>query len=119
MKDSGKRRQFSTGAVRDRADDKPRPDLISPFFKLREGAWLAKGGKKYKPRNWEQGMPLSEFIASLERHLAQLESGATDEDHAAAIGFNIMGFIHGQEMLKRGLWPAEFDDMPDYGKDSK
>ena len=32
VKDSGNREHFTSGAVRDTADDKPRPDLISPFI---------------------------------------------------------------------------------------
>jgi hypothetical protein len=31
MQDSGKREAFESGAVRDTAEGKPRPDLISPF----------------------------------------------------------------------------------------
>jgi hypothetical protein len=57
MKDSGKRQEFETGAVRDSADDKPMLELISPFFEERLGVWLTKGAKKYASRNWEQGIP--------------------------------------------------------------
>jgi hypothetical protein len=35
VKDSGDRRTFATGSVRDRGDLKPRPDLISPFALMR------------------------------------------------------------------------------------
>jgi hypothetical protein len=37
VKDSGERRTFATGSVRDRGDLKPRPDLISPFAMMRVG----------------------------------------------------------------------------------
>lgn len=85
MKDSGKRRTFETGAVRDRGEFKPRPDLISPHANMREGAWLAKGAEKYGVGNWTHGMPVSECVASLCRHLEAYKLGKADEDHMAAI----------------------------------
>ena len=114
MQDSGEREQFGTGAVRDTATDKPRPDLISPFAERRLGAWLAEGAKKYLPRNWEAGMPLSRVTASLQRHLVAFKAGETDEDHLAAVMCNAMFLIHYQEMIARGVLPAELDDMPRY-----
>lgn len=72
------------------------------------------GAKKYGYRNWEKGMPLSVFMASATRHFLQFSMGATDEDHLAHCAFNIDAIMHGQEMIKRGLWPKEFDDLPNY-----
>jgi hypothetical protein len=114
MQDSGERREFSTGAVRDAANDKPRPDLISPYADAREGAWLALGAKKYSPRNWEKGMPLSVCVASLRRHLMKYTMGCTDEDHLAAIRCNASFLLHYEEMIKRGKLPKELDDLPKY-----
>lgn len=114
MRDSGKRQTFSTGAVRDTEQDKPRPDLCSPFAEERRGAWLARGAKKYAARNWERGMPLSRFWASLRRHVMYHQQGKRDEDNLAAIAFNVEAMMHGEEMIRRGAWPKEFDDMPDY-----
>ena len=37
LHDSGERREFASGAVRDRGGRKPRPDLISPHAQMREG----------------------------------------------------------------------------------
>ena len=53
MKDSGNRESFNTGAVRDTADDKPRPDLYSPFAEERVGDWLRLGAIKYAERSRE------------------------------------------------------------------
>lgn len=114
MKDSGRRETFSTGAVRDTSQSKPRPDLISPYAAAREGAWLALGAEKYSARNWEQGMPISRCIASLERHLMAYKQGLRDEDHMAAIRTNSGFIIHYEEMINRGILPAELDDMPHY-----
>jgi len=112
--DSGKRQQFDTGAVRDTADNKPRPDLISPFFSERLGEWLRKGAQKYSARNWEKGIPNSRCLASLERHLVKFKQGCADEDHESAMAFNIMVIIHNQRMIAEGLLPPELDDLPKY-----
>jgi hypothetical protein len=114
MQDSGERRQFETGTVRDRGDFKPRPDLISPHANTREGAWLALGAKKYRPRNWEAGMPISECVASLARHLEAYKLGKADEDHMAAIRTNAGFILHYEEEIKAGRLPASLDDMPKY-----
>ena len=114
MQDSGKRETFSTGAVRDSAEGKVRPDLISPFATERLSEWLRLGAEKYAPRNWEAGIPLSRCTASLCRHLLKFQQGATDEDHVAAILCNAMFIAHTQEMCKRGVLPESLLDMPDY-----
>ncbi|GHT16677.1 hypothetical protein FACS1894189_0950 [Planctomycetales bacterium] len=115
MADSGKREQFSTGAVRDTADGKPRPDLISPFAMERLGEWLRLGAEKYTPRNWEKGISISRTTASMYRHLLKFQQGARDEDHIVAVMCNAMMIIHTVEMVKRGVLPEELLDMPDYG----
>ena len=114
MHDSGKREQFSTGAVRDTADGKPRLVLISPFALRRRGEWLRLGAVKYAPRNWELGMGFSRVVDSLERHVQAFKAGETDEDHLAAVMCNAMFLIHYQTMIERGALPAELNDMPDY-----
>ena len=112
--DSGKRHEFTTGAVRDTSDDKPRPDLISPFAEERLGEWLRKGAVKYSEHNWAKGMPMSRCLASLCRHLMKFKQGLTDEDHLSAIMFNTMALIHYEEMIKRGYLPSELDDLVKY-----
>ena len=115
MTDSGKRQSFGKGmAIRDAADDKPRPDLISPFAEERVGHWLRMGAAKYAERNWENGMPFSRCIASLRRHVMRFQQGKRDEDHLAAIIFNAMAVIHYEEMIARGVLPATLNDMPVY-----
>ena len=114
MHDSGKREDFETGAVRDTADDKPRPDLISPFAEKRLGEWLRLGAGKYEDRNWEKGMPISRCIASLQRHLVDYKMGLNDEDHMAAIMCNAMFIIHYEDAIANSILPANLDDMPKY-----
>jgi len=72
------------------------------------------GAKKYAERNWENGMPFSRCVASLKRHLMKYQQGLKDEDHLAAIMFNAMALIHYEEMIERGMLPAELNDMPHY-----
>lgn len=111
---SNSSRVFNTGAQRDAAENKPRPDLISPFATMRKGTVMELGAKKYGYRNWEKGMPLSVFLASATRHLNQFMMGDMEEDHLAHCSFNLDAIMHGQEMIKRGLWPKEYDDLPRY-----
>jgi len=114
MHDSGRRQAFSTGAVRDTATEKPRPDLFSPFAEERVGEWLRLGARKYTERNWERGIPNSRCFASLRRHVMRYQQGDRTEDHLAAIIFNAMAIIHNGAMIERGILPAELDDMPSY-----
>ena len=109
VKDSGNRREFDTGARRDMADDKPRPALISPFALMRIGKWMAMGAINYGDRNWEKGIPFSSFIESTMRHLLKYMMGMRDEDHLAAICFNVMDIMHFEETGR-----TELDDLPRY-----
>lgn len=123
IKDSGKRESFAGGAVRDVADNKPRPDLISPFFMMRLGEHLRKGAVKYSTWNWAKGIPNSRCYESAMRHLMLFAQGERDEDHLAAAAFNIMVMIHNEEIAKSG---AELDhgktglvDMPVFKEGEK
>jgi hypothetical protein len=114
LKTSGCEELFGTGAVRDSSGEKMRPDLFSPFAEERVGRWLMLGAQRYAERNWEMGMPISRCWASLCRHKTKWQQGQRDEDHLAAIIFNAMAILHYEEMIKRGVLPAELDDMPKY-----
>ena len=114
MKDSGERQQFTTGAVRDTATGKPRPDLISPHANLREGAWLALGAQKYAVDNWTKGIPIRRCFESLMRHAEAYKLGLRDEDHMAAIRTNAGFILHYEEEIKAGRLDAGLDDMPHY-----
>lgn len=101
-KDSGARAQFESGMVRDTQEGKARFDLLIPLdvpyeaqFMTRVAELLARGAEKYESRNWEQAAgeeELERFKASALRHLMQWVAGDTDEDHAAAVVFNLLGF---------------------------
>lgn len=112
VNDSGKRQEFNTGSVRDTRDGKGRFDLITPIGLKRLAKHYENGAKKYGDRNWEKGQPLSRYMDSLIRHAYCLLEGKRDEDHAAAIAWNAMAYIHTEEMIERGVLPKELNDMP-------
>jgi hypothetical protein len=100
-KDSGKRyQQGDTGMVRDTDEGKPRFDLIIPegigyseTMLCRWAMLMTRGAEKYGERNWEKGAYPDAYHrarASALRHMLQWISGDTpEEDHSAAILFNV------------------------------
>lgn len=101
-KDSGKRQEFSSGMVRDVQDDKPQYDLVDWDMIKRWAELMARGAKKYGKHNWKLAAgeaELERFKASALRHCIQWFAGDTDEDHGAAVYFNIAG----AEMVKRKM----------------
>lgn len=124
LPDSGHRVGFSTGAHREMAPGKGRYDLISPIAMAELAKLLEKGALKYSTRdedgnviesgerNWERGLPLHSFVDSGMRHLSQLIAGNTDEDHAVAVMWNMMAFVHTRELIANGQLPKELDDLP-------
>lgn len=105
-KDSGHRRHFDTGAVRDRRAGKGRFDLLSPIALRRLAGVMERGATKYGDHNWEKGMPFSCFVDSALRHINQFISGKDDEDHLAQAAFNIFALIHFSEAK------PELNDLP-------
>lgn len=114
IKDSGKRRGFSTGSVRDIADGKGMPQLLSPIVELELSKHFEKGGKKYGLRNWEKGQPLSELLGSARRHELEMRIGYDDENHLIAWLWNVYCFVHTKYAIDMGILPKELDDLPKY-----
>lgn len=112
-KDSGERRKYATGSVRDSRKGKGRFDLI-PLEPLRRLAGLyERGAEKYEPNNWKRGQPLmSSFFDSAFRHLADLQAGEPTEDHAAAVLWNVVGYMWTLDEIEAGRLPKELDDRP-------
>lgn len=98
--DSGVRQPYKSGMVRDGQGGKPRFDLLRPkgvpFYKqffTRVAMLMTRGAEKYGFRNWEMANSqeeLERFETSAERHMQQYLAGETDEDHAAAVVFNLL-----------------------------
>jgi hypothetical protein len=99
-KDSGKREEYDSGMRRDTEEGKARFDLVVPKdvpyeeqILTRFAALMARGAEKYTERNWEKAnseVELNRYYSSAFRHFMQWITGETDEDHAAAVMFNIM-----------------------------
>jgi hypothetical protein len=107
-KDSGQRQDYASGMRRDVQTDKP--DLTSwmnevPYkesFLYRVGCLAARGAEKYGRSNFQLANSqeeLDRFKASAFRHMMQWQYNETDEDHAAAVVFNLWA----AEMVKYKL----------------
>ena len=98
-KDSGERAEFDSGMRRDTDAGKARFDLLVPEglpyseqLLTRFAALMGRGAEKYTARNWELANSEEEyarFKASAFRHFMQWYTGERDEDHAAAVLFNL------------------------------
>jgi hypothetical protein len=100
---------FAGGGMRESQGDRPRFELLYPKdvpfdeqLLTRCAVHMAVGARKYESRNWEKfsdEASLERAKSSAMRHLVQWTTGATDEDHAAAVVFNLMA----AEMIKGKL----------------
>jgi hypothetical protein len=112
VKDSGEERQeFGTGSVRDTREGKGRFDLIPTYPMRRLARHFENGAKKYGERNWEKGQPLSRYLDSAERHLMAVKDGDWDEDHEAAVIWNMMAFLATKDWIDRGVLGKQLDDL--------
>lgn len=116
MKFKGKKKanKYNNGAIRDNNEGKGSYELISPYANKRTAIVMQKGAAQKGERNWENGIPFSRLIQSIERHTQQIKMGCTDEDHAAHCRANIDMLMHEQEMIKMGILPKELDNLPHY-----
>jgi hypothetical protein len=111
VKDSGKRHQFATGAVRDIQEGKGMPHLLPSHALKRLSKHFENGAKKYSPNNWRKGILLSAFLDSAFRHWCDARDCLHDEDHMAALMWNAACFMETAEMIKQGKLPKELDDI--------
>lgn len=114
VKDSGKRQEFESGMVRDVTEGKTDYSLVldGPMFD-RWAVHLTKGAKKYSKRNWMLAAGEAErerFRESALRHFLQWYRGETDEDHAAAVFFN----INGSEYVRANSVAKSKADLEEY-----
>lgn len=101
IKDGGKRTEFASGMVRDTAEGKIDWELVfnGPMLE-RWAIHLTKGNAKYPDpepgkANWQRAAGIEEqvrFRKAAARHFAQWMRGDLDEDHAAAVIFNLNGY---------------------------
>ncbi len=111
VKDSGVREEFDTGSRRDTREGKGRYDLIPAYPHKRLAQHYENGAVKYGDRNWEKGQPLSRYLDSAIRHLENVKAGMCDEDHPAAVVWNVYAFMWTQEQVRLGLLPETLNDV--------
>lgn len=100
--DSGQRVDYPSGMRRDVDTGKPRYDLIPRFMLRRLAELYARGAVKYGEDNYTLADSEAEwrrFRASAFRHFMQWMDDERDEDHGAAVFFNIAA----AEMVARKL----------------
>jgi hypothetical protein len=93
IKDSGNRREFTTGAVRDIQEGKGRMDLLPWAAIMEVSKHCENGAKKYGEHNVDKGLPVSSFCDSAARHLAKYIDGWDDEPHLLAAAWNLLWAI--------------------------
>lgn len=99
LPDSGERRSYPTGAVRDVTTGKGDMFSMPPDAILRVSKHYERGARKYGRNNYLKGIYVSDFIDSLLRHAYKYLAGWDDEDHLSAIVFNALGAIQMEESL--------------------
>jgi hypothetical protein len=113
VKDSGQRQEYDSGMVRDVDTNKTQWALVADGPMLRRWAeHVTKGAQKYTPRNWMLASGDEEyqrFRESAFRHFIQWFEGETDEDHAAAVIFNVNGAEYVREALTEPKLFSEFE----------
>ena len=115
IKDSGKRQEFASGMKRDTEEDKTKYHLIAsgPMLK-RWAVHLTNGAKKYSDNNWMLAASEEEyqrFRKSAFRHFIQWYYGNMDEDHAAAVMFNLNGAEYVKEKLTKSYYDTKTTDL--------
>ena len=117
LPDTGKRRQFDTGSVRDDRTGKGRYDLLSPIIAKADAKLMELGAEKYSDWNWTKGQPIMSYIDSAKRHLENyvedlLMGRESAECHLSACRLNVGAMIHTLHMIEHGLLPVDLDDRP-------
>lgn len=94
IKDSGSRREFSTGAVRDMSNADKGDFSLLPWEVIWDLAkHYSRGLEKYGRDNWRKGIPVDSYFDSAIRHLMKHHLGHDDEDHAIACLWNVACMI--------------------------
>jgi len=128
IKDSGKREEFASGMVRDTQEGKVEGDRMAEGPMLERWAvHLTKGAAKYPDRglgraNWTLAAGEEEYIRfrkSAWRHFMQWWRGEIDEDHAAAVFFNINGAEYVKEVINGQQEPGSTESArrPQHNED--
>lgn len=101
-------KHFDTGAVRDNQEGKVDfVETISFTAHERYARYMTGKKVKYGVGNFKKGIPIESYEQSLMRHVDKYfrnkyEKGndEKEEDHLAAIRFNVDGIMHEEEQVK-------------------
>lgn len=122
VKDSGKRATVGgSGMVRDTAEGKPDYSRLMDGPMFERWMWLlVRGEVKYPDAapgvpNWTLADDIEAYVRfrkSAFRHFVQWFRGDRDEDHAAAVFFNINGMEYVRDKLARAGYNFPLDGPP-------
>jgi hypothetical protein len=112
IKDSGTRRDFGTGAVRDCSSGKGRFDLLPPTVLRALAIHFEKGCEKYGERNYLNGIPIHSFLDSAMRHLMMVMDGKDDENHLISSIWNLVCAYETILLIQEDKLPKELYDIP-------
>jgi len=86
--------QFGTGAQRDMSTVRDvRYDLVSPFGLVRLAETYAIGARKYGDNNWRRGLPWSNTLNHLIKHVELWKAGDRSEDHLAHAAWGLFALM--------------------------
>jgi hypothetical protein len=103
INDTGNRVISESGMSRSSTEGRPRYDLIWKPGLKRLAEHMGKGVKIHGERNWEKASTeaeLARFKESANRHFEQWMMDENEEDHVAAVIFNMFGVEMVREKLK-------------------
>jgi len=104
VKDSGIREEYPSGMRRDTQKGKPDFTLIHIPFLRRFAMHLTRGAEKYGEGNWmlaNSPQELARFRKSAFRHFIQWLDEEENEDHMAAVCFNLMAAEYVKDRLEK------------------
>lgn len=115
LKDSGERREFSTGSVRDFQSNKGRFDLAYTHYdvSLALAQLMEAGCQKYGDRNWELGQPMGALWDSTMRHSFKHGAGYRDEPHGVQALWGWWAMLTTEARIARGELPAKLWTLPE------
>lgn len=115
VKGTDEKQEFETGASRSLVVGRGLPSLM-PWDAFREKSRIMEqGAAVHAPRNWEKGIPESNYLDSLVRHLQLYVLGCNKEPHLSQISWNADCWLATRLRIEAGLLPAELRDIPGLG----
>jgi hypothetical protein len=111
---STEERVFSTGAQRDTSNGKGAFHWM-PWTALFLVSRIYENGNKQRGiRNWEKGMPISDYLNSAQRHLVKYLAGERSEPHLSQAIWNMLNALQTAVWIRQGHRSVELNDLPDH-----